>query len=96
MYHRGSAKENAGEDYLLSRADEFVWFGHMWKHTQAHKMNASQLVQEMNKNLIFAQDHDIPILHPYSVAPHHSGVFPGMGEGGLRWTGEKNEKICCW
>uniref|UniRef100_T1JKB2 [heparan sulfate]-glucosamine N-sulfotransferase n=1 Tax=Strigamia maritima TaxID=126957 RepID=T1JKB2_STRMM len=49
----------------------------MWGHTQPHLFNnVSHLEEEMRRNKQFAKDHRIPTDSGYSVAPHHSGVYP--------------------
>lgn len=76
-YHRGSREENKGDDMLLSYAHEFWWFCHMWSHSQPHLYdNITQLETEMRLNKEFAKKHHIQTDSGYSVAPHHSGVYP--------------------
>lgn len=71
------ALENAGDDALLAAKDSFWWFPHMWLHYQPHHFdNASDLVEQMVWNKEFAEKKGIPIKFGYSVAPHHSGVYP--------------------
>ena len=77
FHHHGTADENLGDDLLLSKADRFTWFGHMWSHQQAHLYeNVSQLEQDMVLNKNFALEKGIPVDSGYSVSPHHSGVYP--------------------
>ncbi|XP_064458636.1 bifunctional heparan sulfate N-deacetylase/N-sulfotransferase-like [Ornithodoros turicata] len=76
-FHRGSREENRGDDMLLSYAHEFWWFCHMWSHTQPHLYdNVTQMENEMRLNKEFAKKHHIQTDSGYSVAPHHSGVYP--------------------
>lgn len=73
----GYEEENEGDRKLLSHVEEFWWFGHMWAHTQPHKLNTvEQLEATMQLNKQFARDYGIPTDSGYSVAPHHSGVYP--------------------
>ncbi|XP_050052149.1 bifunctional heparan sulfate N-deacetylase/N-sulfotransferase isoform X1 [Dermacentor andersoni] len=77
FYHRGSHEENKGDDMLLSHAHEFWWFCHMWSHSQPHLYdNVTLLETEMRLNREFAKKHRIQTDSGYSVAPHHSGVYP--------------------
>lgn len=55
---------------------EFNWFEHSWSHSKAHSLNVSSLKQQMLFNFNFAINFSIPIDSFYSVAPHHSGVYP--------------------
>lgn len=48
----------------------------MYKHTQPHKLNKSELVNYMLLNKAWADKHKIKFDTFYSVPPHHSGVFP--------------------
>ncbi|XP_022667270.1 bifunctional heparan sulfate N-deacetylase/N-sulfotransferase-like isoform X1 [Varroa destructor] len=76
-FHRGYPAENRGEDLLLSYANEFWWFCHMFGHTQAHLFeNETVLENEMRLNREFALQHGLGADQHYSVAPHHSGVYP--------------------
>lgn len=75
-YHRGNEMEDEGDDAIISNADKFWWFCHMWSHTQPHLINETVLESEMKLNRQFAQEHSIPIDSGYSIAPHHSGVYP--------------------
>ena len=38
--------------------------------------NVSELVKRMQLNKQFAESKGLPVLNQYSVAPHHSGVYP--------------------
>ena len=38
--------------------------------------NVSELVKRMQLNKQFAESKGLPVLNKYSVAPHHSGVYP--------------------
>ncbi|KAI1291925.1 Bifunctional heparan sulfate N-deacetylase/N-sulfotransferase [Halotydeus destructor] len=75
-YHKGTPEENAGDDFLISNSHKFWWFCHMWSHSQPHLHNMTILEQEMLMNKEFAQKNKIPIDSGYSIAPHHSGVYP--------------------
>ncbi|KAB7498341.1 Bifunctional heparan sulfate N-deacetylase/N-sulfotransferase [Armadillidium nasatum] len=77
FFQKGSSLENEGDRLLLKYVDKFWWFGHMWGHTQPHKVETvDQLMMLMEKNKEFAVKHGIPTDSGYSVAPHHSGVYP--------------------
>ncbi|XP_042891362.1 bifunctional heparan sulfate N-deacetylase/N-sulfotransferase-like isoform X2 [Penaeus japonicus] len=75
-YQHGYPEENMGDRKLLEHVDDFWWFGHMWGHTQPHKLTPAGLEAQMQRNKQFAIDHGIPTDSGYSVAPHHSGVYP--------------------
>ena len=75
-YHKGNDDEDEGDDELLRHSEKFWWFCHMWSHSQPHLYNTSSLESEMRLNKEFAQQHGIPTDSAYSVAPHHSGVYP--------------------
>lgn len=77
FFKKGTYEENSGDDLLLKHANEFWWFCHMWSHSQPHLFgNISSLETEMQLNKEFARSHHIPSDLGYSVAPHHSGVYP--------------------
>lgn len=77
FFHTSFAEENRGDDKLLEHVNDFWWFEHMWGHTQPHLINnVTQLEDEMKLNKQFAKEHGIPTDSGYSVAPHHSGVYP--------------------
>ncbi|KAK8384674.1 hypothetical protein O3P69_014327 [Scylla paramamosain] len=75
-YQNGYPEENAGDRMLLEHVDEFWWFGHMWGHTQPHTLTQEKLEHQMQLNKQFALAHNIPTDSGYSIAPHHSGVYP--------------------
>ncbi|XP_075233561.1 N-deacetylase and N-sulfotransferase sfl [Lycorma delicatula] len=76
-FHHGTAEENLGDDMILENVHKFIWFSHMWNHQQPHLYeNQTQLEADMSLNRKFAKDHGIPVDSGYSVAPHHSGVYP--------------------
>lgn len=75
--HKGNDEEDKGDDYLLQNAKKFRWFCHLWAHIQPHfYQNQSSLETQMQLNKEFAQTHNLQIDTTYSVAPHHSGVYP--------------------
>lgn len=77
FFHKGTAEENQGDDMLLEHASSFMWFSHMWNHLQPHLYdNLTQLELDMALNKDFAKEHGIPVDSGYSIAPHHSGVYP--------------------
>ncbi|EEB17253.1 heparan sulfate N-deacetylase/N-sulfotransferase, putative [Pediculus humanus corporis] len=76
-FHHGTTEENLGDDMLLENADKFMWFSHMWNHLQPHLYdNLTQLEVDMILNRNFAKEHGISVDSGYSIAPHHSGVYP--------------------
>lgn len=75
-YRKGYPEEAKGDEKLLESVDKFWWFGHMWSHTQPHKLTQKELEIQMQLNKQFAVSHGIPTDSGYSVAPHHSGVYP--------------------
>ncbi|RZF35802.1 hypothetical protein LSTR_LSTR009218 [Laodelphax striatellus] len=76
-FHHGTPEENRGDDMILENSHKFMWFSHMWNHLQPHLYeNQSQLEADMYLNKAFAKDHGIRVDSQYSVAPHHSGVYP--------------------
>uniref|UniRef100_A0A7R9PPV4 [heparan sulfate]-glucosamine N-sulfotransferase n=1 Tax=Timema genevievae TaxID=629358 RepID=A0A7R9PPV4_TIMGE len=76
-FHHGLPEENLGDDMLLENAGSFMWFSHMWNHQQPHLYdNVTLLEMEMVLNKQFADEHGIPVDSGYSIAPHHSGVYP--------------------
>ncbi|XP_021350487.1 bifunctional heparan sulfate N-deacetylase/N-sulfotransferase-like [Mizuhopecten yessoensis] len=76
FYQHGNSQENEGDSKILEHRHKFWWFGHMWRHEQAHKFTQDHLERSMLLNYQFAKNHDIPIYQQYAVAPHHSGVYP--------------------
>ncbi|XP_050422570.1 bifunctional heparan sulfate N-deacetylase/N-sulfotransferase [Adelges cooleyi] len=76
-FHKGTWEENEGDDTILENVDKFTWFCHMWNHMQPHLYNnETHLEYEMTLNKQFAEANGIPTNSSYSVAPHHSGVYP--------------------
>ncbi|RWS12531.1 Bifunctional heparan sulfate N-deacetylase/N-sulfotransferase-like protein [Dinothrombium tinctorium] len=76
-FHKGTPEEDKGDDMLIDHAHEFWWFCHMWSHSQPHLYeNITVLEAQMRLNKEFAEKHNIPIDSGYSIAPHHSGVYP--------------------
>lgn len=76
FYQFGTPEENKADEMLIQNAKEFWWFGHMWDHSKPHLLNLTILNREMKRNKQFAQNHNLPTDLGYSVAPHHSGIFP--------------------
>lgn len=73
----GDEWEDEGDEELVKQRDSFTWFPHMWKHIQPHRFNnVSELVYRMELNKKFAGEAGLPVETQYSVAPHHSGVYP--------------------
>jgi heparan sulfate N-deacetylase/N-sulfotransferase NDST2 len=76
-FHHGNGEEDKGDDLILENIDKFMWFSHMWNHQQPHLYdNLTVLMDDMMLNKNFAKMKGIPVDSGYSVAPHHSGVYP--------------------
>lgn len=76
-FHHGTSEENLGDDLLLEHVKNFTWFSHMWNHQQPHLYHNQTLLEaDMYLNKKFAKEYGIPTDCGYSVAPHHSGVYP--------------------
>ncbi|CAB0012676.1 unnamed protein product [Nesidiocoris tenuis] len=79
---RGSPAERAAalhphQPQAKGNVHKFNWFSHMWNHQQPHLYeNQTQLEYDMMLNKNFGKEHGIPTDSGYSVAPHHSGVYP--------------------
>ncbi|CAH8653041.1 unnamed protein product [Schistosoma haematobium] len=63
-------------NYILQNRHKFWWFSHLWHHGRPHMMNKTFIQQDIERNQVFAKEHDIPVQIGYSVAPRHSGVYP--------------------
>ncbi|XP_065652158.1 bifunctional heparan sulfate N-deacetylase/N-sulfotransferase 3 isoform X3 [Hydra vulgaris] len=68
--------EQEGDEMLLKYSHYFRWFCHTHAHLKPHEYSKIRLVQDFQINKKFAFDHDIMVDPFYSVAPHHSGVYP--------------------
>jgi hypothetical protein len=70
--------EQDGDHAVIEMANHFWWFGHIYDHSQPHLHNTTEeLISLMNQNKEFARMHKIPMQeNQYSIAPHHSGVYP--------------------
>lgn len=76
-FHHGNFEEDDGDNLILENIDKFMWFSHMWNHLQPHLYdNLTLLMDDMMLNKNFAKTKGIPVDSGYSVAPHHSGVYP--------------------
>jgi heparan sulfate N-deacetylase/N-sulfotransferase NDST2 len=76
-FHSGTEAQNLGDDAILEHKDLFWWFPHMYKHRQPHLFdNVTDLIKDMLMNKEFAVRRNIPVDNRYSIAPHHSGVYP--------------------
>ncbi|KAI6658974.1 Bifunctional heparan sulfate N-deacetylase/N-sulfotransferase 2-like isoform X1 [Oopsacas minuta] len=65
------------DQMLIELAPKFTWFGHIWSHSQPHKLTEDSLIDSMTKDLEFSSLHNLSITTTgYSVTPHHSGVYP--------------------
>ena len=78
LFHKTDIPEElAGDDAIMKNKEKFWWFPHTWKHRQAHEYdNVTVLIKEMELNKKFANEMGIISEFKYSVAPHHSGVYP--------------------
>lgn len=77
FYGKGDQQSDLhAQSALVGNASSFWWFPHMWKHTQAHLLNATSMHHQMSINKEFAEHFSIPVLHQYSVSSHHSGIYP--------------------
>ncbi|XP_076458930.1 bifunctional heparan sulfate N-deacetylase/N-sulfotransferase-like [Babylonia areolata] len=85
FYLHGDPEEDAGDKKLIEYRHHFWWFGHMWMHEQAHTMDLHKLEASMSTNKQFAKDYSLPVEQHYSVAPHHSGVYPVHEELYTAW-----------
>ncbi|KAK7500900.1 hypothetical protein BaRGS_00007780 [Batillaria attramentaria] len=93
FYLHGSPEEDAGDKKLIEYKHHFWWFGHMFAHEQAHKLDLKQLEATMQANKKFAQDYSIPVDQQYAVAPHHSGVYPVHEELYTAWRDVWDVKV---
>ena len=76
-FQHGSEEENRGDEEFIENASVFRWFDHTWAHKQPHQVdNVDDMKQQIILNMEFAKMHNIPVDTCYSVAPHHSGVYP--------------------
>lgn len=77
-FYRNSndSAEREGDKHLVQNADKFRWFCHTFKHVKPHTLTKETLIKDFRKNKQFAQKHNIKVDYTYSVAPHHSGVYP--------------------
>ncbi|XP_028415525.1 bifunctional heparan sulfate N-deacetylase/N-sulfotransferase 4-like [Dendronephthya gigantea] len=77
FYQHGNKEENEGDQEIIENANEFRWFDHTWSHKQPHQVNNLQDMKDLIiLNMQFAKKYNIPVDTSYSVAPHHSGVYP--------------------
>lgn len=88
FFKHGQEDEKVGDELLIKNSKEFTWFCHTWSHSKAHLFNNTRdISEELQKNLRFAREHQLPIIGhessedldldvlppTYAVAPHHSG-----------------------
>lgn len=76
FFGRGGPSEQEGDSLLAGQHSTLWWFSHSWAHNQAHTRNVSDIVDDLLRNKAFAEDKKLPVDWAYSVAPHHSGVYP--------------------
>lgn len=86
-YKSGTFENQEADEMLLENRHAFWWFPHMWSHLQPHHFNnLTELKKHMLSNKDFAHEHEIPVTNQYSVAPHHSGVYPVHQDLYEAWT----------
>ncbi|VDL19680.1 unnamed protein product [Hymenolepis diminuta] len=73
---RGNPQEQLGDEALIKNRHQFKWFCHTFSHAQPHTLSEAEMTQQLELNKAFAKEKDLPIEPGYSVAPHHSGVYP--------------------
>jgi len=62
-YKHGRESENAGDELLILKSNNFTWFCHTWSHSKAHLLNDTRIIaDELRKNFEFAQKHRLPII----------------------------------
>ncbi|KAM7542990.1 hypothetical protein Aperf_G00000006570 [Anoplocephala perfoliata] len=72
----GGPQEQLGDMALIKNRHHFRWFCHTFSHAQPHTLSEAEMMQQLELNKAFAKEKDLPIEEGYSVAPHHSGVYP--------------------
>lgn len=92
-FKQGDDEEDEGDMALIKYADKFTWFGHLYDHEQPHKRTYAEIVKSLKKNEEFAKKHGIPMNCSYSVAPHHSGVYPVHDPLYEAWSKERQVKV---
>ena len=76
-FQSGDPAVQRGDQFLIEKASEFAWFGHIWSHTKPHESSEKSLIQLMEKDLAFAVRYNLSLESThYSVTPHHSGIYP--------------------
>ncbi|KAL5506571.1 hypothetical protein EMCRGX_G008243 [Ephydatia muelleri] len=77
LFSRGDPLEVEGSQEIVRVAEKFWWFEHMYKHQKPHLGTEEQLIENITQNIAFARQYGIPAFaNGYSIAPHHSGVYP--------------------
>jgi len=54
-YKRGNNEEDDGDEAILEYAHRFTWFGHLFGHEQAHRLNLDDLIKSLKTNKKFAE-----------------------------------------
>ncbi|CAI5448496.1 unnamed protein product [Caenorhabditis angaria] len=75
-FRNGDENEDKGDELLIEKASNFVWFPHMWRHNHAHEHNYTYLEAFMVQNKMFAENMRLPVNYTYAIAPQHDGVYP--------------------
>lgn len=85
------AIETSGSDPLTDAivADryDFRWINHQWSHEEFDFLTQKEMIREIELNLNWAADHDIPINPKELVTGSHSGLHKAETAGALDATG---------
>ncbi|KAL3118157.1 hypothetical protein niasHT_001931 [Heterodera trifolii] len=76
FFRHGDPAEIQGDEILVSNANKFHWFPHMWRHNHPPEFSADYLLALMTQNRVFAENVGISANLSYAVSPQHSGVYP--------------------
>uniref|UniRef100_A0A914HA25 [heparan sulfate]-glucosamine N-sulfotransferase n=1 Tax=Globodera rostochiensis TaxID=31243 RepID=A0A914HA25_GLORO len=60
FFRHGDSSEIRGDEILVSNANKFHWFPHMWRHNHPHEFSNVGVSANLS----------------YAVSPQHSGVYP--------------------
>uniref|UniRef100_A0A0K0F9S9 [heparan sulfate]-glucosamine N-sulfotransferase n=1 Tax=Strongyloides venezuelensis TaxID=75913 RepID=A0A0K0F9S9_STRVS len=76
FFRKGNILEKKGDEYLIEKKDNFLWFPHMWRHNHAQDHDEPYLKAVMTQNRLFAENFKLPLVKGYAVSPQHIGVYP--------------------
>lgn len=76
FFRHGDSIEVRADELLISHANQFHWFPHMWRHNHANEYSFDYLMALMAQNKVFSNNMDIFTNLSYAVSPQHSGVYP--------------------